>query len=211
MSVEFLALGRSWRTLFWCWPSLGLYRQALHPAFLSSSGNDHLVMLTTDGDLYTLGCGEQGQLGRVPELFANRGGRQGLGRWLGSLWQGILAVQPLMKAVGRRDSLCVFRLTSDRHAEVVKTFDCRSRLPWVCPGSAIYCGTLDIVSSSLNLPTSSGCLRLTEITQQNGWHLVSSVSALPLGAVGSEQGTCTLLGSVASSVHKEKSRCSAAL
>ena len=39
-------------------------------------------MLTIDGDLYTLGSGEQGQLGRVPELFANRGGRQGLGRCL---------------------------------------------------------------------------------------------------------------------------------
>lgn len=52
------------------------------PAFLSPSGNDHLVMLTVDGDLYTLGSGEQGQLGRVPELFANRGGRQGLGRCL---------------------------------------------------------------------------------------------------------------------------------
>ena len=51
-------------------------------AFLSPSGNDHLVMLTVGGDLYTLGSGEQGQLGRVPELFANRGGRQGLGRWL---------------------------------------------------------------------------------------------------------------------------------
>lgn len=49
-------------------------------ASLSSSGNDHLVMLTIDGDLYTLGCGEQGQLGRVPELFSNRGGRQGLGK-----------------------------------------------------------------------------------------------------------------------------------
>ncbi|XP_045155115.1 regulator of chromosome condensation isoform X3 [Echinops telfairi] len=47
-----------------------------------ASGNDHLVMLTADGDLYTLGCGEQGQLGRVPELFANRGGRQGLERLL---------------------------------------------------------------------------------------------------------------------------------
>lgn len=58
--------------------SLGSYRQPL-PV---TSGNDHLVMLTTDGDLYTLGCGEQGQLGRVPELFANRGGFQGLERLL---------------------------------------------------------------------------------------------------------------------------------
>lgn len=41
-------------------------------------GNDHLVMLTVSGALYTSGCGEQGQLGRVPECFANRGGRKGL-------------------------------------------------------------------------------------------------------------------------------------
>ncbi|NWX06940.1 RCC1 protein, partial [Caloenas nicobarica] len=41
-------------------------------------GNDHLVMLTVDGDLFTCGCGEQGQLGRVPAFFADRGGRRGL-------------------------------------------------------------------------------------------------------------------------------------
>ncbi|XP_011935248.1 PREDICTED: regulator of chromosome condensation isoform X4 [Cercocebus atys] len=52
------------------------------PVVKVASGNDHLVMLTAGGDLYTLGCGEQGQLGRVPELFANRGGRQGLERLL---------------------------------------------------------------------------------------------------------------------------------
>uniref|UniRef100_A0A674HFI8 Regulator of chromosome condensation 1 n=1 Tax=Taeniopygia guttata TaxID=59729 RepID=A0A674HFI8_TAEGU len=46
------------------------------------SGNDHLVMLTVDGDLFTCGCGEQGQLGRVPALFASRGGRRGLQRML---------------------------------------------------------------------------------------------------------------------------------
>lgn len=73
-----------------------------------------MVMLTADGDLYTLGCGEQGQLGRVPELFANRGGRQGLGRWLKSLWRGNLASHPLVKVRGKSDSLTVFRLASDR-------------------------------------------------------------------------------------------------
>ncbi|XP_038614000.1 regulator of chromosome condensation [Tachyglossus aculeatus] len=52
------------------------------PVIKVASGNDHLVMLTADGELYTSGCGEQGQLGRVPELFANRGGRKGLGRLL---------------------------------------------------------------------------------------------------------------------------------
>ncbi|XP_043362075.1 regulator of chromosome condensation isoform X4 [Dermochelys coriacea] len=52
------------------------------PVLKIVSGNDHLVLLTVDGDLYTCGCGEQGQLGRVPELFANRGGRKGLQRLL---------------------------------------------------------------------------------------------------------------------------------
>ncbi|XP_048116861.1 regulator of chromosome condensation [Alosa alosa] len=46
------------------------------------SGSDHLVMLTKAGDLYSSGCAEQGQLGRVAECFANRGGRLGLLRLL---------------------------------------------------------------------------------------------------------------------------------
>ncbi|XP_077151737.1 regulator of chromosome condensation isoform X1 [Ranitomeya variabilis] len=52
------------------------------PVVKIASGNDHLVMLTSDGHLYTSGCGEQGQLGRVPERFTNRGGRKGLDRLL---------------------------------------------------------------------------------------------------------------------------------
>ncbi|KAM5182363.1 regulator of chromosome condensation [Mantella aurantiaca] len=52
------------------------------PVVKIASGNDHLVMLTADGNLYTSGCGEQGQLGRVPERFTNRGGRKGLERLL---------------------------------------------------------------------------------------------------------------------------------
>nr|XP_033812255.1 regulator of chromosome condensation isoform X2 [Geotrypetes seraphini]XP_033812256.1 regulator of chromosome condensation isoform X2 [Geotrypetes seraphini]XP_033812259.1 regulator of chromosome condensation isoform X2 [Geotrypetes seraphini]XP_033812260.1 regulator of chromosome condensation isoform X2 [Geotrypetes seraphini]XP_033812261.1 regulator of chromosome condensation isoform X2 [Geotrypetes seraphini] len=52
------------------------------PVVKIASGNDHLVMLTIDGELYTSGCGEQGQLGRVPECFTNRGGRRGLERLL---------------------------------------------------------------------------------------------------------------------------------
>ncbi|MED6289551.1 Regulator of chromosome condensation [Characodon lateralis] len=47
-----------------------------------ASGNDHVVLLTLDGNLYTSGCAEQGQLGRVPEHFSNRGGRKGLERLL---------------------------------------------------------------------------------------------------------------------------------
>lgn len=49
---------------------------------IHSKGNDHLVMLTVSGELYTSGCGEQGQLGRVAEHFANRGGRKGLSMYL---------------------------------------------------------------------------------------------------------------------------------
>uniref|UniRef100_A0A8C3BR78 RCC1-like domain-containing protein n=1 Tax=Cairina moschata TaxID=8855 RepID=A0A8C3BR78_CAIMO len=62
--------------------SVPVLLQLSSPVVKIVSGNDHLVMLTMDGDLFTCGCGEQGQLGRVPELFANRGGRKGLREWL---------------------------------------------------------------------------------------------------------------------------------
>ena len=42
-----------------------------------ASGADHLVCLTVDGRIFTSGCAEQGQLGRVPEMFSDRGGRKG--------------------------------------------------------------------------------------------------------------------------------------
>lgn len=42
-----------------------------------ASGADHFVCLSVDGQVYTCGCAEQGQLGRVAEVFSNRGGRKG--------------------------------------------------------------------------------------------------------------------------------------
>uniref|UniRef100_A0A8C9SL14 Regulator of chromosome condensation 1 n=1 Tax=Scleropages formosus TaxID=113540 RepID=A0A8C9SL14_SCLFO len=54
----------------------------VEPVVKIASGNDHLMILTLSGDLYSSGCGDQGQLGRVPERFANRGGRKGLERLL---------------------------------------------------------------------------------------------------------------------------------
>lgn len=48
------------------------------PIVKIASGNDHTVALTTSGNIYTWGCAEQGQLGRVKECFASRGGRRGL-------------------------------------------------------------------------------------------------------------------------------------
>lgn len=65
-------------------------------------------MLTADGDLFTLGCGEQGQLGRVPELFANRGGRQGLGKWLWHLQWEDLVSHLLVKVKGRWDLVLAY-------------------------------------------------------------------------------------------------------
>ena len=44
-----------------------------------SSGTDHVAVLTQDGALFTVGCAEQGQLGRVGDRFVARGGRRGLG------------------------------------------------------------------------------------------------------------------------------------
>lgn len=42
-----------------------------------ASGADHFVCLSSDGQVFTCGCAEQGQLGRVAEVFSNRGGRKG--------------------------------------------------------------------------------------------------------------------------------------
>lgn len=43
-----------------------------------ASGADHIALLTHDGAIYSLGNSEQGQLGRVPEMFSHRGGRRGM-------------------------------------------------------------------------------------------------------------------------------------
>jgi regulator of chromosome condensation len=42
-----------------------------------ASGANHIALLTQSGSLYTLGNSEQGQLGRVPEVFSFQGGRRG--------------------------------------------------------------------------------------------------------------------------------------
>lgn len=42
-----------------------------------ASGADHLAMLTTDGRVFTVGCGEQGQLGRVTARSSDGQSRRG--------------------------------------------------------------------------------------------------------------------------------------
>ena len=43
-----------------------------------ASGNDHTAALTKNGNIFTWGCAEQGQLGRIMGCFTSRGGRRGL-------------------------------------------------------------------------------------------------------------------------------------
>ena len=56
-----------------------------HVTVKIASGGDHLVALTDFGEIYTLGCAEQGQLGRVAECFSVRGGRKGIGKHIYTL------------------------------------------------------------------------------------------------------------------------------
>lgn len=56
-----------------------VYSSPFNKAIKTASGCDHVVILTEQGDIYTFGCGEQGQLGRIPECFSSRGGRKGVG------------------------------------------------------------------------------------------------------------------------------------
>lgn len=44
-----------------------------------ASGADHIVFLTNHGEVYTCGCGEQGQLGRLTERSSGRHARSGIG------------------------------------------------------------------------------------------------------------------------------------
>ncbi|XP_045583192.1 regulator of chromosome condensation [Procambarus clarkii] len=45
------------------------------PVIKISSGNNHLALLSQDGRVFTCGCGESGQLGRIAEVFASRDSR----------------------------------------------------------------------------------------------------------------------------------------
>lgn len=44
-----------------------------------ASGADHIVFLTNHGEVYTCGCAEQGQLGRVTGRSSGRHARSGIG------------------------------------------------------------------------------------------------------------------------------------
>lgn len=81
------------------------------------SGNDHTVALTESGHVYTWGCADQGQLGRVAGWFASRGGRRGLGYVL------VPRVVRLRKDQKFKDvfcgSFCTFAVSKDSPAVFV--------------------------------------------------------------------------------------------
>ncbi|CAG5111590.1 Oidioi.mRNA.OKI2018_I69.chr2.g5881.t1.cds [Oikopleura dioica] len=47
-----------------------------------ASGADHLILLDTEGNVWSMGCAESGQLGRISSHFCTKGGRRGLGKIL---------------------------------------------------------------------------------------------------------------------------------
>lgn len=57
------------------------------PIVKVSSGNNHLALLAQDGRVFTCGCGESGQLGRIAEVFATRSSRNrnGIGECLNAI------------------------------------------------------------------------------------------------------------------------------
>ncbi|XP_063370605.1 regulator of chromosome condensation [Cydia amplana] len=82
------------------------------PAADVASGGDHLVILSTTGGVYTMGCGEQGQLGRLAQRSASRDSRQGFSallapakvtlKWAAShIWAGYHATVALDTAADK--------------------------------------------------------------------------------------------------------------
>nr|XP_022904627.1 regulator of chromosome condensation-like [Onthophagus taurus] len=51
-----------------------------HVIIKIASGSDHIVFLTNHGEVFTCGCAEQGQLGRLPERSSGRNARSGIGK-----------------------------------------------------------------------------------------------------------------------------------
>lgn len=53
-----------------------------HKVMRIASGADHIIMLDFMGNVWSLGCAESGQLGRVSSHFCAKGGRRGAGKIL---------------------------------------------------------------------------------------------------------------------------------
>jgi len=63
-----------------------------------ASGADHMLILDNDGEVWSLGCAETGQLGRLSQQFCTKGGRRGAGKVLNP---EKLALRRLTRKVGK--------------------------------------------------------------------------------------------------------------
>lgn len=84
------------------------------PLVQIASGADHFVGLSVDGQVFTCGCAEQGQLGRVAEVFSNRGGRKGKGY--------LLDPQPVAMGKGKK-RIAVDYISTGSYATFVRAKD----------------------------------------------------------------------------------------
>lgn len=85
------------------------------PVTQIASGADHFVCLTAEGQVYTCGCAEQGQLGRVAELFSDRGGRKGT--------EYLLTPQPVALSKGGKKPVVVDSVWTGSYATFVRARD----------------------------------------------------------------------------------------
>ena len=85
------------------------------PVVQIASGADHFVCLTTEGQVYTCGCAEQGQLGRVAELFSDQGGRRGK--------DYLLTPQPVSLSKGGQKPIVVDSIWTGSYATFVRARD----------------------------------------------------------------------------------------
>ena len=97
-----------------------VYTSLSERAVKIASGSDHLVILTEQGNVYTLGCAEQGQLGRVAECFSSRGGRKGVS----------LLLEPDIVRVPRKRGTAVPKFT-DVFCGSYHTYGCTSSPPTI--------------------------------------------------------------------------------
>lgn len=63
-----------------------------------ASGADHLLLLDTTGQVYSLGCAESGQLGRLSSHFCQKGGRRGPDKVLAA---ATIQLKKITRKIGR--------------------------------------------------------------------------------------------------------------
>uniref|UniRef100_H2Z7N2 RCC1-like domain-containing protein n=1 Tax=Ciona savignyi TaxID=51511 RepID=H2Z7N2_CIOSA len=82
------------------------------PVIDVASGNDHVAMATASGQVLTMGCSEQGQIGRVSRYFNDRGGRRTI----------VYLLVPT--------KICIHKVRGFKKPKIIKVF-CSAYATWV--------------------------------------------------------------------------------